>query len=125
MKSFLAFIFVIKIVISLDCNLNERCKVGSLIEVFDAPDSIRCLSMCQDNEECKFYTFHKNFDNFNCDLFRKCESTQACDQCISGEPQCINCDLKGLCLVIFFYQLFHFLSISFFSGRFCRCYYWH
>ncbi len=47
-----------------------------------------CLDICQDNDECEYFTYYAY--DYTCLTFANCEtfSTDSCSECFSGSREC-------------------------------------
>lgn len=60
-----------------------------ILDSSDGFDNMQtCLVMCQENLECKFFTFHE--EESRCDIFVDCLnfSRDSCSDCYSGPTIC-------------------------------------
>ena len=70
-----------------DDSLSGKCIDDSL-EEFLVPEPMSCLSRCQSDPDCGWYTFDK-IRNV-CTLASGCAEleTESCQSCVHGEVQC-------------------------------------
>merc|ERR1712165_367601 len=64
-----------------DCHSGYKCQ-GHYVDAFDHVHLEDCISECNRNDECNFYTFEKTHDH--CVLYEDCYSTLDCATCASG-----------------------------------------
>ena len=103
-----AKILLILIVVSFvkadgeNCNIRGQCINAQISHLVTVSSQMACLQRCLSFDDCKWYTFHMNEDEMNCELFRTCESitSNGCSNCVSGQNTCPteNCQTVGFCL---------------------------
>ena len=85
-----------------ECHLPGGCVNSPLVAADSADNYDSCLSNCQKNQNCSWFTFEP-FENF-CELFEACNelTEEHCKQCQSGESTCksTQCGISGQCQVL-------------------------
>ena len=87
------------------CNILGQCQRAQISHLITTSTPLECLQSCVGFDDCKWYTFKGEENEFelNCELFKTCETiADNCygHSCISGQNTCPmeKCELDGLCL---------------------------
>ena len=81
---------------------NTACDVhgDALINSFNRIETISdCRQLCYDDADCTFITYYNGngfpFRNF-CEIFKSCEKTLSCKECVSETKGCYNSCSKDI-----------------------------
>lgn len=83
--------------LDIGCNIPGECLHGSStgLEIVDSVEE--CISLCESRDACFYYTFSP--DDGLCIEYADCEevSTDACENCLSGNKNCLEspCKIPG------------------------------
>ena len=86
---------------SPQCSVPGECQGSDVIFEQDSESEIACLRLCQNTEDCAWYTY--NVEKTNCLLLKNCGNIDSdhCTSCLSGESTCeaeLQCSVQGLCM---------------------------
>jgi hypothetical protein len=78
------------------CFINAECIFGELLNYKVSDSQTNCLNHCQKIENCKWFTYNPTIGK--CLTYSECiefHPTSQCPDCVSGEPDCINCWMQN------------------------------
>ncbi len=84
------------------CFVPGECTQGLHVDFQWAKDQNECLSLCNDNFMCRWFTFYPTTST--CQLFVTCGTieTSQCHKCVTGQRDCIPveplCFISGKCI---------------------------
>ena len=87
-----------------ECNKRGQCTNAQISQLLTADNGLDCLKKCQNSDDCKWYTFQSNENDYNCELLRTCEQVDNQSGCVSGQSTCPSefCWKQGMCMVSFY-----------------------